>query len=50
MGSERRLPKTSDVMECLINSHDDSTCGELRLIINLMPFCRTCGLLKPGQL
>ena len=44
MGSERRLPETSDVMECLMNSHDDSTCGEVRLTLHLMPFCRTCGI------
>ena len=44
MGSERRLPETSDVMVCLMNSHDDSTCGEVRLTLHLMPFCRACGI------
>ena len=44
VGSERRLPETSDVMECLMNSHDDSTCGEVRLTLHLMPFCSSCGI------
>ena len=42
MGSERRLLETFDVMECLMNSHDDSACGEDRVTLHLMPFCRTC--------
>ena len=44
MGSERRLPETSDVTECLMNSHNDSTCGEVRLTLHLMPFCSSCGI------
>ena len=44
MGSERRLTETSDVMVYLMNSHNDSTCGEVRLTVHLMPFCRACGI------
>ena len=44
MRSEWRLPEISDVMRCLMNSHDDSTCGEVRLTLHLMPFCRACGI------
>ena len=31
-------------MVCLMNSHDDSTCGEVRLTLHLMPFCRKRGI------
>ena len=31
-------------MECLMNSHYDSTRGEIRLTLHFMPFCRTCGI------
>ena len=30
------------LMECLMNSHHDSTRGEIRLSLHFMPFCRTC--------
>ena len=29
---------------CPMNSHGDSTCGEVRLTLHLVPFCRTCGI------
>ena len=44
MGSERRFPDTVDVMGFPMNSHSDSTCGEVRVTLHLMLFCRTCGI------
>ena len=34
------------LMVCLRNSHNDSTRGEIRLTLHLMPFCRTCGIIE----
>ena len=32
------------LMGCLMNPHNDSTCGEIRLTLHLIPLCRTCGI------